>query len=82
MFPKVDGMNNNLIDKIPNWLKSLWHMENELRTSARKGIVLRKDEAATHLSEARRHLEDAWKAARGEEPPNGPQTPMRREGEF
>ena len=75
-------MANDLIDKIPDWLKSLWHMENELRNSARKGLFLRKDEAAGHLAEARRHLEDAMKAARGEEPPNGPQTPARKDGEF
>jgi hypothetical protein len=75
-------MANDLIDKIPDWLKSLWHMENELRNSARKGIFLRKDEAAAHLAEARRHLEEAWKSARGNEPPDGPQTPVRKEGEV
>ena len=75
-------MANDLIDKIPEWLKSLWHMENELRSSARQAIFPRKDEAAAHLGEARRHLEEAWKAARGDEPPNGPQTPLRKEGEI
>ena len=75
-------MANDLIDKIPEWLKSLWHMENELRSSAQKAIFLRKDEAAAHLGEARRHLEEAWKAARGDEPPNGPQAPLRKEGEI
>jgi hypothetical protein len=75
-------MANDLMDKIPDWLKSLWHMENELRNAARKGVFLRSDEAAGHLSEARRHLEEAWKSARGDEPPNGPQTPLRKEGEV
>ena len=45
-------MANDLLDKIPDRLKSLYYMENELRSSARTGIFLRKDEALTHLSEA------------------------------
>jgi hypothetical protein len=28
-------MANDLLGKIPDWLKSLWHMENELRNVAR-----------------------------------------------
>ena len=48
-------MANDLLDKIPDWLKSLWHMENELRNAARNGLIRRKDEASTHLAEARRH---------------------------
>ena len=50
-------MSDNLSDRIPQWLKSLHEMENELRTAARKGLILRKDEAAKHLAQARRHLE-------------------------
>jgi len=53
----VDGMASDLLNKIPEWLKSLWHMENELRNAARNGLILRKDEASAHLAEARRHLE-------------------------
>jgi hypothetical protein len=52
-------------------------MESELRTSAVSGLLLRKDDAAAHLAEARRHLEEAWKSAHGEETPDGPQTPAR-----
>ena len=74
-------MANDLLDKIPAWLKSLWHMENELR-NARNGLILRKDEASAHLAEARRHLEEAMNEAKGIEPPNGPQTPLRKEGEV
>jgi hypothetical protein len=37
-------MANDLLDKIPAWLKSLWDMENELRSAARNGLILRKDE--------------------------------------
>ena len=79
---QVDNMANDLLDKIPEWLKSLWHMENELRNAARNGLILRKDEASAHLAEARRHLEKAMNEAKGIEPANGPQTPLRKEGEI
>ena len=79
---QVDDMANDLLDKIPDWLKSLWHMENELRNAARNGLILRKDEASAHLAEARRHLEKAMNEAKGIEPANGPQTPLRKEGEV
>ena len=75
-------MANDLLDKIPQWLKSLHQMENELRSAPRQGLLLRKDEASTHLAEARRHLENALNEAKGVEPPNGPQTPLRKEGEV
>jgi hypothetical protein len=75
-------MANDLLDKIPTWLKSLWDMENELRSAARNGLILRKDEASAHLAEARRHLEKAMNEAKGIEPANGPQTPLRKEGEV
>ena len=76
------SMANDLFDKIPAWLKSLWDMENELRSAARNGLILRKDEASAHLAEARRHLEKAVNEAKGIEPANGPQTPLRKEGEV
>jgi len=85
-YPKlkrqVVSMANDLLDKIPEWLKSLWHMENELRNAARNGLILRKDEASGHLAEARRHLEQAMNEAKGIEPANGPQTRLRKEGEV
>ena len=31
-------MPSDLVDKIPAWLKSLWDMENELRSAARNGL--------------------------------------------
>ena len=68
---QVDGMANDLLDKMPAWLKSLWDMENELRSAARNGLILRKDEASAHLAEARRHLEQAMNEAKGIEPANG-----------
>jgi hypothetical protein len=75
-------MANDLIDRIPQWLKSLHSMENELRSAARSGLVLDRQKACEHLSEARRHLEATLKAAQGVEPADGPQTPARKEGEF
>jgi hypothetical protein len=52
----ANGNPKSLLDQIPQWLKSLHEMENELRNAARKGIILRKDEASQHLAEARFHL--------------------------
>ncbi len=72
-------MANGLLDKIPEWLKSLWNMENELRNAARNGVILRKDEATTHLAEARRHLEEAMKSAQSGAPAAEPTLPVRRD---
>jgi hypothetical protein len=73
---------SNILDKVPDWLKSLDHMENELRGAARHGLILRWNEACEHLSQARNHLERAMREAKGEEPPDGPRTRLRKEGEF
>ena len=73
-------MANDLLDKIPDWLKSLWHMENELRNSARNGLILRKDEATTHMGDARRHLEEVMKSARVDIRPADPTPPLRGDG--
>jgi hypothetical protein len=35
-----------------------------------------------HLAEARRHFEEALKSAKSVEPPDGPKTPLRKEGDF
>ena len=75
-------MADDLGSKIPAWLKSLYDMENELRNAARNGLILRNEKATEHLAGARRHLDDLMKQVRGEEPPNGPQTPQRKEGEV
>ena len=75
-------MPDDLTEKIPQWLKSLHHMETELRNAARSGLVLNRQKASEHLAEARRHLQETLKAAHGVEPANGPQTPVRKEGEF
>ena len=75
-------MANDLTDKIPQWLKSLHSMENELRNAARSGLVLDRQKASEHLAAARRHLEATLKAAQGGAAADGPQTPLRKEGEF
>ena len=33
-------MGNDLLGRIPAWLKSLYERENELRDAARNGIIL------------------------------------------
>jgi hypothetical protein len=78
--PEIDG--DGLFEQIPQWLKSLHQMENELRTAARKGLLLRKDEAMEHLAQARQQLQRALDEAKGMEQSNGPQTPLRKDGEV
>ena len=75
-------MANDLLGRIPAWLKFLYEMENELRDAARNGIILRNEKATEHLAAARKHLDDLMGMAQGEEPANGPQTPLRKEGEV
>lgn len=75
-------MADDLFDKIPQWLKSLWHMENELRNAARNGIIFRKDEASAHLAEARRHLEQAMNEAKTSTEPSAAQPPLRKDGDI
>ena len=74
-------MANELFNKIPDWLKSLWHVETEIRKAAQHGLFMRKAEAAQHLSEARRHLDDAIGAAKSDEGTGAP-TPPRKEGDV
>jgi hypothetical protein len=54
-------------DTIPNVLKTLWDLENELRGAAQNGVVLRGDKARRHLTEARRHLDELLGLARSPE---------------
>ena len=75
-------MADDLLGRIPAWLKSLYEMENELRDAARNGIILRSEKASEHLAAARKHLDDLRGMAKGKEPANGPQTPLRKEGEV
>jgi hypothetical protein len=79
---QTDPMANELLNKMPGWLKSLWDMENELRSAARNGLILRTDEASAHLAKARQHLEEVMNGEKGIEPASGPETPLRKEGEI
>ena len=45
-YPMADSIK----DTIPNVLKTLWNLENELRKAAQNSVVLRQDEARKHLS--------------------------------
>ena len=74
-------MLDDLLSKIPQWLKSLYEMETALRNAARSGVVLQKDKASEHLAEARRHLEDALRDAKGAPPPGERQKPAPRDGQ-
>ena len=60
-------MAGSIKDTIPNVLKTLWDLENELRGAAQNGVVLRGDEARRHLTEARRHLDELLGLARSPE---------------
>jgi hypothetical protein len=56
----------DLLDKVPPAIKSLWHLENELRSALQNTILLRKGEASKHMGSAKAHLEQALKEIRGE----------------
>ena len=61
-----------ILDDIHPALRSLWDLENELRSAAQNAIFLRNDEAKKHMDEARRHYQEALKSVRGqagEKPP-------------
>ena len=75
----------DIFDRVPNWLKSLYQIETELRDAARSGVFLQKDKALEHLAEARRHIDEMTKNSKGPEP--GPITPpvepsLRKDGEI
>jgi hypothetical protein len=55
-----------ILDDIHPALRSLWDLENELRSAAQNAIFLRNDEAKKHMDEARRHYQEALKAIKGE----------------
>ena len=50
-------MSDNIRETVPKVLKTLWDLEKDLRGAAQNGVVLRRDEAKRHLSDARRHLD-------------------------
>lgn len=73
-------MASGINESVPKVLKALWDLENELRGAAQNGVILRREEARSHLHQARHHLDQLLKiinpsdAARVEEPPSSAQT--------
>ena len=74
-------MADDLLGRIPVWLKSLYEMENELRDAARNGIILRNEKASEHLAAARKHLDDLLGWPRARSLPTALR-PLRKEGEV
>ena len=54
-----------ILEDIHPALRSLWDLENELRSAAQNAIFLRNDEAKKHMEEARRHYREALQAIKG-----------------
>ena len=50
-------MSHSIKEKVPQLLRMLWELEKELRGAAQNTVVLRREEAKRHLSDARRHLD-------------------------
>jgi hypothetical protein len=44
-------------ETVPDVIKTLWNLENELRSAAQNSVILRREEARNHLQQARRHLD-------------------------
>jgi hypothetical protein len=61
-------MSQNLRETIPKLLKTLWELERELRSAAQNSVVLRRDDAKRHLSDARCHLDALLGLAQGAQP--------------
>lgn len=50
-------MAGSIQETVPDVLKTLWNLENELRSAAQNSVILRREEAHNHLQQARRHLD-------------------------
>ncbi|HML28216.1 MAG TPA: hypothetical protein PKE16_05130 [Hyphomicrobium sp.] len=50
-------MARSILETVPKLLQAIWELEKELRSAAQNSVVLRRDEAKRHLSDARRHLD-------------------------
>lgn len=51
-------MAGSIQDTVPKVIKTLWDMENELRSAAQNGVILRGEDARNHLEQARKHLSE------------------------
>jgi hypothetical protein len=63
----------DLLAKVPPALKSLWNMENELRSALQNAIFMRKDEASEHMAEAKKHWREALHGKAQDEKPTEPE---------
>jgi hypothetical protein len=66
-------MTSTIQEAVPGVLKTLWNLENELRSAAQNGVILRGEEARNHLQQARHHLDELLGIANGSttEKPSG-----------
>jgi hypothetical protein len=64
-----------ILEDIHPALKSLWDLENELRSAAQNAIFLRNDQAKKHMDEARRHYQAALKSITGDVGTKADQSP-------
>jgi hypothetical protein len=58
-------MADGIQDTVPNVLKTLWNLENDLRSAAQNGVILRGEDARNHLQQARFHLDQLLGLAKG-----------------
>lgn len=58
-------MADSIQETVPSVLKTLWNLENELRSAAQNGVILRGEEARNHLQQARHHLDQLLGLAKG-----------------
>jgi hypothetical protein len=71
---------SDLLAKMPPALKSLWNMENELRSALQNAIFMRKEVASEHMAEAKKHWQDALHGkAQDEKPPVSDSAPAPEE---
>lgn len=45
-------MARSFLETVPKLLQAIWELEKELRSAAQNSVVLRRDEAQRHLSDA------------------------------
>ena len=50
-------MSGSIQETVPGVLKTLWNLENELRSAAQNSVILRSEDARKHLQQARHHLD-------------------------
>ncbi len=60
-------MTDGIKEAVPRVLRTLWDLENELRSAAQNSVVFKRDEAREHLAIARHHLDDLLAIIRSSE---------------